>query len=188
MFKRFLTGVFALGLASSVLALDGTKIGVVDSTKILQNSIQLKEAQDAMHGKFDHKEKKLMEDVKAYQAKAEKFRKDKVVMKAKSIELEERKLNDEETVLNNRYMEFQKEVNEMQKTVFQDVQKDLERSIRIVAENKKLDLVVFIQTVGYYNKAAGLDITDAVAKKMAEFAKVASKVEPPAKPAPKNKK
>ncbi len=175
MLKQILTGVFALGLTSGVLAAEGSKIGIVDSGKILQNSIQLKDAQDSLQSKFGDKEKKLTEDVKAFQEKAEKFRKDKVVMKAKNIEIEEKKLHDEEVALNNRYMEFQKEVGEVQKTLFQDVQKDLERSIRLVAESKKLDMVVFISAVGYYNKTAGLDITEAVAKKMAEFAKITSK-------------
>jgi outer membrane protein len=150
-----LLGVLALAAAAGPAWAD-LKIGVVNYSKLMQESPQAKTVQEALRGEFAGRQKDLQGQQVALKAKEEALAKDEVTMTPEQLAKAQKELRDGNRDLQQKVTEFQDDLNGRQNEELSKLQKALVEEVQNFAVAQKFDLVL---ADGVIFASPGLDIT-----------------------------
>ncbi|HXN10215.1 MAG TPA: OmpH family outer membrane protein [Steroidobacteraceae bacterium] len=136
-----LLGVLALA-ASAAPAWADLKIGVVNYSKLMQESPQAKTVQEALRGEFAGRQKDLQGQQVALKAKEEALTKDEVTMTPEQLAKAQKELRDGNRDLQQKVTEFQDDLNGRQNEELSKLQKALVEEVQNFALAQKFDLVL----------------------------------------------
>lgn len=135
------------------------KIGVVQYSRLMQESPQAKAAQDALRGEFAGKQKELQTQQAALKAKEESLQKDGATMTLDQRTKMEKDLRDGNRELQQKYQAYQDDFNARQNEELSKLQKALVEEVQTYAQGEKFDLVL---ADGVIFAGPALDITPQV--------------------------
>jgi outer membrane protein len=136
-----LWGVLMLGAAAAPAWAD-LKIGVVNYSKLMQESPQAKTVQEALRGEFAVRQKDLQSQQVALKAKEEALTKDEATMTPEQLARTQKELRDGNRELSQKVTEFQDDLNGRQNEELSKLQKALVEEVQNYALAQKFDLVL----------------------------------------------
>lgn len=136
-----IAAVVVVALAPAT-ALAETKIGFVNTARLLEESPQARAAQTALEGEFLPRQRELASQQKALQDKEEKLKRDAAVMSEADRAKAERELRDGQRDLARRFNELQEDANLRRNEEFGKVQRTLLQEVQAYARANGFDLVV----------------------------------------------
>ncbi len=172
-------GLLAVAVASISPAQADIKIGVVNASRLLQESPQAKAVQDALRAEFAPKQRELAAQQAALKAKQDKYEKDAATMSADQRTKMEKELRDGNRDYSQKLNDFQEDANTRQNEELSRLQNSIVAEVRSYALSQKYDLVL---TDSVYSSDS-LDITAAVLAGLQARAATAAGPKPAA-PAP----
>jgi outer membrane protein len=143
-FRRWavvLSGVVALAAVAAPAWAD-LKIGVVNYSKLMQESPQAKAAQDALRGEFAGKQKELQTQQQSLKSKEDSLQRDSATMTADQRTAAERDLRDGNRELQLKVQQYQDDFNARQNEELSKLQKTLVEEVQNYAQGQKFDLVL----------------------------------------------
>jgi outer membrane protein len=143
-FRRWavvLSGVVALAAVAAPAWAD-LKIGVVNYSKLMQESPQAKAAQDALRGEFAGKQKELQTQQQTLKSKEDSLQRDSATMTADQRTAAERDLRDGNRELQLKVQQYQDDFNARQNEELSKLQKTLVEEVQNYAQGQKFDLVL----------------------------------------------
>jgi outer membrane protein len=161
------------------------KIGVVNASRLLQESPQAKAVQEALRNEFAPKQRELAAQQAALKAKQEKYEKDAPTMSADQRAKAEKELRDGNREYTQKVTDFQEDANTRQNEELSRLQSTIVAEVQSYAQAQKFDLVL-TEGVVYANGA--LDITAQILAGLQAHATTgtaAPKTPAPATPTPK---
>jgi len=132
------------------------KIGVVNASRLLQESPQAKAVQEALRNEFAPKQRELAAQQAALKAKQEKYEKDAPTMSADQRAKAEKEIRDGNREYSQKATDFQEDANSRQNEELSRLQSAIVAEVQSYALSQKYDLVL-TEGVVYANNA--LDIT-----------------------------
>lgn len=147
--------------APQVFAQDaGTRVAVVNSEKVFNESNLAKAMQNRLQNEFTKRQNDLRDSAQKIQTAAEKLDRDAAVMNEAERVRRQRELADQDRELQRKQREFTEDLNQR---TFEERAKIAEKAnaiLRQIAEQRKLDIIV--QEAAFVSPKA--DITDDVIK------------------------
>ena len=119
-----------------------TKIGFVNTARLLEESPQARAAQTALEGEFLPRQRELAAQQKTLADKEEKLKRDAAVMSEADRSRSERELRDGQRDLARRFNELQEDANLRRNEEFGKVQRSLLQEVQTYARANGYDLVV----------------------------------------------
>ena len=165
----------AVALLVAVPALAETKIAVVDVAQLLDKSPQSKSVQEKLKGEFAPRQRDLVAQEQAFNAKQEKFSKDAATMTDDQRARADKELRDNKRDLQQKAAEFNDDFTARQNEEMARLQRTLGEEVRTYAKAQNFDLVL-VQGVIYASPS--LDITPAILSALQ--ARAAKPAAPPA--------
>jgi outer membrane protein len=138
----------------------GTRVAVVNSEKVFNESNLAKAMQTRLQTEFTKRQNELRDTAQKIQAAAEKLDKDGAIMNEAERVRRQRELADQDRELQRKQREFTEDLNQR---TFEERAKIAEKAnlvLRQIAEQRKLDIIV--QEAAFVNPRS--DITDDVIK------------------------
>ena len=173
------------GLALSALAVVPAqaemRVGVVNYSKLMQESPQYKTVQDALRGEFAGKQRELTAQQTALKTKQDKLEKDGVTMTAEQRTKAEKELRDGNRDYSQKVTDFQEEATARQNEELSRLQSSLIAEVQSYALSQKYDLVL---ADGVIYAASNFDITAAVLASLQARAVTPPAAAPAAMPKP----
>ena len=161
------------------------KIGVVNASRLLQESPQAKAVQETLRNEFAPKQREVAALQAALKAKQEKYEKDAPTMSADQRAKAEKELRDGNREFTQKANDLQEDVNTRQNEELSRLQSAIVAEVQSYALSQKYDLVL-AEGVLYSNNS--LDITAAVLAGLQAHATATPAAPKPATPAaPTNK-
>jgi outer membrane protein len=151
-----LSAIASLAAAASPAWAD-LKIGVVQYSRLMQESPQGKAAQDALRNEFSNKQKELQGQQQALKSKEDSYQRDSATMTGDQRTQMEKELREGNRQLSLRVNEYQDDFNARQNEELSKLQKTLVEEVQAYAQAQKFDLVLGDNGVLYAGQA--LDIT-----------------------------
>ena len=136
-----LTGLAALGAVASPAWAD-LKVGVVQYSRLMQESPQAKAAQDALRGEFAGKQKEIQTQQAALKGKEDSLQRDSATMSPDQRSQAEKELREGNRQLSMRVNEYQDDFNARQNEELSKLQKVLVEEVQNYAQAQKFDLVL----------------------------------------------
>ena len=157
--------VVGLGLASSVtLAQTASKIGFVNTERILRDAVPAKAAQSKLETEFSRRDRELQEMGTRLKQLGERLERDAMVMSESERGRRQREVADLDKDYQRRQREFREDLNQRRNEELSQVVERANRVIRQIAEKEKFDLI--LQEAVY---ASGrIDITDLVLQALSD--------------------
>ena len=149
------------GYSGALLA--ETKIGFVDTVKLMEAAPQAKSAQSKIEKEFAPREKELVALQRQIKTKEDKLTRDGAVMSESERSKLEREILSKRRDLKRSQEEFRDDLNIRRNEVLAKLQKDMYEAVVTLAKEQKFDLIMS-QGVVYSSKK--VDITDSVLKKL----------------------
>jgi outer membrane protein len=153
-----IAGILAL-LAGAAPAWADLKIGVVNYTRLMQESPQAKAAQEALRNEFGGKQKELQNQQQALKAKEDALQRDAATMTADQRTELDKELREGNRALSLKVNEYQDDFNARQNEELSKLQKTLVEEVQVFAQAQKFDLVI---AEGVIFASPTLDITPQV--------------------------
>lgn len=150
-----LAGVLALAAAVSPAWAD-LKIGVVNYSRLMQESPQAKVVQDALRTEFAGKQKELQAQQAALKAREDSLQRDSATMTVDQRTEADKTLRDGNRDLSLKVNEYQDDLNARQNEELSKLQKTLVEEVQNYAQAQKFDLVL---AEGVIFASPTLDIT-----------------------------
>jgi outer membrane protein len=177
----------ASGLAMLVLAATPAwadlKIGVVQYSRLMQDSPQAKSAQDALRAEFAPKQKELQTQQQALKTKEESLQRDSATMSVDQRNQAEKEVREGNRALSLRVNELQDDFNARQNEELSKLQKTLVEEVQAYAQAQKFDLVL---ADGVIWAGPALDITPQILSALQARGPRAPSSAPTTTPAPKS--
>jgi len=120
----------------------GTKIGFVNTERILRESAPAKAAQSMIEAEFKKRDDELQRMATNLQTQAEKFAKDAPVLSESDRVKRQRDLTNLETELQRKRREFQEDINRRRNDEFSSIVSKANEAIKRIAEQENYDLIV----------------------------------------------
>ncbi|WMD22565.1 OmpH family outer membrane protein [Achromobacter seleniivolatilans] len=154
-----LVGALILGSAAALPAqAQNTKIGFVNTERILRESGPAKTAQSKIEAEFKKRDDELQRLNNSLRSQAEKFDKDAPVLSESDRVKRQRDLSNLDTDLQRKRREFQEDFNRRRNEEFSGIVTKANEAIKRIAEQESYDLI--IQDAVTVNPR--IDITDKV--------------------------
>ena len=147
----------------SKASLAETKIGFVDTVKLMEAAPQAKSAQSKIESEFSPREKELVALQRAIKTKEDKLSRDGAVMSESERSKLERDILAKRRDLKRSQDEFRDDLNIRRNEVLAKLQKDMYEAVVTLGKEQKYDLIL---TQGVVYNSDKVDITDAVLKKL----------------------
>ena len=148
------------GLLMSALAVGPAqaeiKIGVVNASRLLQESPQAKAVQESLRNEFAPKQRELAAQQAALKAKQEKYEKDAPTMSGDQRAKAEKELREGNREYSQKVTDFQEDANTRQNEELSRLQSAIIAEVQSYALSQKFDLVL---TEGVVYANSSLDIT-----------------------------
>jgi outer membrane protein len=164
---RLGTALAAALVASAPLAAQDLKLGVVNSDRILRDSLPARAAMQKLEAEFSRRDKELQEVGARLKASVERFEKDGPVMTETDRVRRQRELAEMDREFQRKQREFREDFNQRRNEELQGLLERTNRIIRQIAEQEKYDLIV--QEAVYFNPR--IDITEKVLRALNNGAK-----------------
>jgi outer membrane protein len=161
------TALAAALVASAPLAAQDLKLGVVNSDRILRDSLPARAAMQKLEAEFSRRDKELQEVGARLKASVERFEKDGPVMTETDRIRRQRELAEMDREFQRKQREFREDFNQRRNEELQGLLERTNRIIRQIAEQEKYDLIV--QEAVYFNPR--IDITEKVLRALNNGAK-----------------
>jgi outer membrane protein len=155
--KIVLASVAAVGLA--VPAMAEVKVGVIDYARLLEESPQAKQVQEALRSEFGPRYQQLVTQEQALKAKGEKLQKDVATMTPDQRTKAEKDLRDGARELERKKQEWQDDSNAKRNDEMNKLQRSLIGEVRDYAKAQNFDIVI---AEGVIYATPTVDITTAV--------------------------
>ncbi|GAB1579408.1 OmpH family outer membrane protein [Bordetella petrii] len=138
-----LAGALVLGSAVALpVQAQGTKIGFVNTERILRESAPAKTAQSKIESEFKRRDDELQRLSNNLRAQAEKFDKDAPVLSESDRVSRQRELSRLDTELQRKRREFQEDFNRRRNEEFSSIVTKANQAIKRIAEQENYDLIV----------------------------------------------
>jgi outer membrane protein len=157
----------AMLMASAPLAAQDLKLGVVNSDRILRDSIPARAAMQKLEAEFAKRDKELQEIGVRLKSAVERFEKDGPVMTETDRARRQRELAEMDREFQRKQREFREDFNQRRNEELQGLLERTNRIIRQIAEQEKYDLI--IQEAVYFNPR--IDITEKILRALNNGAK-----------------
>ena len=158
-----MTGWMVMLSLCSGTALAETKIGFVDTVKLMEAAPQAKSAQSKIESEFAPREKELVTLQREIKKLEDKLTRDGAVMSESERTKLERKILSRRRDMKRSQDEFRDDLNIRRNEVLAKLQKDMYQAVVTLAKEQKFDLILSQGVVYSSNK---VDITDSVLKKL----------------------
>lgn len=132
----------AAGALASGTALADTKVGVVNITRLLQESPQAQAASQALESEFASRRRELEAQQKDLKAKEDKLQKDGAVMAANERAAAEKTLREGQRELARKQNEFMEDLNVRRNEALGQLQRTVLQEVQAYAKSAGLDVVV----------------------------------------------
>ncbi|MDO8347854.1 MAG: OmpH family outer membrane protein [Rugosibacter sp.] len=166
MFKKTLmTGFALLSIAGAVQA--ETKIGFINSQRILAESPQAARAKKKIEKDFEKRDQELQRMAKQLQAAQESLDKNSTTMAESERRNKEREVADLTRDIQRKQREFREDLSQRQNEEMAAIFERVNKAIKQIAETEKYDVI--LQEAVYFNPR--LDITDKVIKALGDGTK-----------------
>ena len=149
------------GYSGSLLA--ETKIGFVDTVKLMESAPQAKSAQSKIEKEFAPREKELVALQRQIKTKEDKLSRDGAVMSESERSKLEREILSKRRDLKRSQEEFRDDLNIRRNEVLAKLQKDMYEAVVALAKEQKFDLIM---SQGVVYSSDKVDITASVLKKL----------------------
>ena len=149
------------GYSGSLLA--ETKIGFVDTVKLMEAAPQAKSAQSKIEKEFAPREKELVALQRQIKTKEDKLTRDGAVMSESERSKLERDILSKRRDLKRSQEEFRDDLNIRRNEVLAKLQKDMYEAVVALAKEQKFDLIM---SQGVVYSSDKIDITASVLKKL----------------------
>lgn len=140
-----------------------TKIGFVDTVKLMESAPQAKSAQSKIEKEFAPREKELVALQRQIKTKEDKLSRDGAVMSESERNKLERDILSKRRDLKRSQEEFRDDLNIRRNEVLAKLQKDMYQAVVALAKEQKYDLIM---SQGVVYSSDRVDITDSVLKKL----------------------
>ena len=160
------TSLFGAGLLALLFAMPSaaeTKIGFVNTVKLMEEAPQAKAAQSKMESEFAPREKELVELQKEIRKLEDKLNRDGAVMSDKESSKLEREILSKRRELKRRKDDFRDDLNIRRNEVLSKLQRQMYDATLALAKEKEFDIILG-QGVVYASER--VDITDMVLDKL----------------------
>lgn len=166
MLKKFAILAFAglLSLPAHYAAAADTKIGVVNTERVLRDAAPAVRAQKKIEKEFEKRDQEMQRLAKQLQTMQEGLEKNAVTMSESEKRNKEREFNDLSREFQRKQREFREDLNQRRNEELAAVLERANKAIRSIAEAEKFDVI--LQEAAYV--APRVDITDKVIKAMAD--------------------
>lgn len=144
--------------ASALSYAQSSRVGVVNTERILTESNMAKASQAKLEQEFSARQQALEAQIKKFQTMVETYQKDMPVLSASDKTARESQLQQEGQKLDRMRDEFQRDLNQRRNQELQALLDKANAAVRQVATNEKFDLIL---TEAAFVKPE-LDITDKV--------------------------
>jgi outer membrane protein len=134
--------VLAASIAPFGAALAETKVGVVNITRLLQESPQAQAASQALENEFAGRRRELESQQKDLKAREDKLQKDGAVMAANERASSEKALRDGQRELARKQNEFMEDLNVRRNEALGQLQRSVLQEVQNYAKTAGLDLVI----------------------------------------------
>jgi outer membrane protein len=134
--------VLAASLAPFGVAMAETKVGVVNITRLLQESPQAQAASQALESEFAGRRRELESQQKELKAREDKLQKDGAVMAANERASSEKALRDGQRELARKQNEFMEDLNVRRNEALGQLQRSVLQEVQAYAKTAGLDVVV----------------------------------------------
>lgn len=164
--KNLLIGCFALLMMAGTVHAE-SKIGFVNSQRILAEAPQAAKAKKKIEKDFEKRDQDLQRMVKQLQTMQEAMDKNGPTMAETERRAKERELADLTRDLQRKQREFREDLSQRQNEEMAAIFERVNKAIKQVADAEKYDII--FQEAVYFNQR--IDITDKVIKALADGAK-----------------
>jgi outer membrane protein len=166
--KKADTTVFMIGLMAALSLCSGTvlaetRIGFVDTVKLMEAAPQAKSAQSKIESEFAPREKELVALQREIKKLEDDLTRDGAVMSESERSKLERKILSRRRDLKRSQDEFRDDLNIRRNEVLAKLQKDMYQAVVSLAKEQKFDLIL---SQGVVYSSDKVDITDSVLKKL----------------------
>jgi outer membrane protein len=156
---RTLIPAVLLAAGFAVPAMAEMKVGVVNYSRLMQDSPQAKTALDAIRAEFAPREKELQSTQVSLKSKEERMQKDAATMSESQRSNAEKELRDGYRDIARRQQEVQDDFNARRNEEMSRLQRTLVEEVQVYAKAQNFDLVL-ADGVIYFNNS--MDITPAI--------------------------
>lgn len=160
---RILSLFAVVSLAASQMAFADTKIGFVNSEKVMREAAPAVRAQQRIEKEFAKREQELQRMAKDLQAMQKDLENPSGKIPEADLRNKERAFNDLSRDFQRKQRDYREEFNQRRNEELTSVLDKANRVIKQIAENEHYDLI--LQDTVYYNPR--IDITDKVIKALA---------------------
>jgi len=119
-----------------------TKIGFVNTQRILQDSVPAKAAQGKIEAEFDKRNQELQKSVEELRKQAMAFEKDAPVMAESERNRRQRELSNMDADIQRKQREIQEDFNRRRNEEFADIIDSANLAIKEIAESENYDLII----------------------------------------------
>jgi outer membrane protein len=154
--------VVTMGLGVSQAVAAETKIGFVNTERILRESALAKASQQKLEAEFSKREKSIQESVTKFRETTEKLERDAAVMAESERVKRQREAAELERELQRRQREFREDLNQRRNEELAVVIERANKAIRQIAEAEKYDII--FQEAVYASPR--IDITEKVLRSL----------------------
>ena len=159
-----LTLVAATLIGVSQTAMAETKIGFVNSDRVMREAGPAVRAQQRLEKEFEKRDQELQRMAKDLQAMQEDLERNGTTMAETDRRTKERALNDLNRDFQRKQREFREDLNQRRNEELASVLERANRSVKQIAESEKFDII--FQEAVYASPR--IDITDKVIKALSE--------------------
>ena len=166
MLKKFAVLIFVglLALPTFHAAAADTRIGVVNTERILRDAAPAVRAQKKIEKEFEKRDQEMQRQAKQLQAMQEALEKNAVTMSESEKRNKEREFGEMSRDFQRKQREFREDLNLRRNEELAAVLERANKAIKAIAEAEKFDII--LQEAAYV--APRVDITDKVIKAMAD--------------------
>lgn len=158
---RYVVAAAVVALAGPAIAQDAAlRIGVVNSERILRESIAAKAAQQRLEQEFSRRDKELQETAARIKQLGERLERDLSVLSDTDRGRRQREIAELDREFQRRQREFREDLNQRRNEELASVIERANRVIRQIAEQEKFDLILQGQETVFASPR--LDMTDKV--------------------------
>ncbi|MFT3758321.1 OmpH family outer membrane protein [Thauera sp.] len=157
-----LVGAALIGLSQAAVA--DTKIGFVNSDRVMREAAPAVRAQQRLEKEFEKRDQELQRMARDLKAMQEDFERDGATMSESDRRNKERALNDLNRDFQRKQREFREDLNQRRNEELASVLDKANRSVKDIAEKENYDII--FQEAVYANPR--IDITDKVIKALSD--------------------
>ena len=161
---KLVAAVALAATASFAVAEEGTRIGFVNTERILRDAAPAKASQQKLEQEFSRREKELQDMAARLKSMGERIDRDGAVMSDGDRQRRQREYADVEKEFQRKQREFREDLNQRRNEELAAVLERANKAIKAIAEAEKFDVI--LQEAVY--AAPRIDITDKVIKALAD--------------------